>query len=219
MLIVHNRRFVKKHVIDGKGIFGTIKNIFKRAVTSKASVSLYKIAANDLDKTAISAAKSAGNELAISEISTARDIAIEKGKQFLEKSRNHALNANANALNALNNQMLNVVTNKNLLNDSRSLSDVRSLNEPKRVKGTNANANANSYVGTNYYEGIKAKSKEELSNLVNMGEAQLLAQPLAQPLNINNLMMGSAIRSNKISHANAIRIEDLVKKGRRIRCA
>ena len=92
MFIVTNKRSVKKHVIGGRGIFDTIKNVLKRAVVSNASKSslalMNKIAASELGKTAISAAKTAGNELATPAISTAKDIAVEKGKQFLEKSRN-----------------------------------------------------------------------------------------------------------------------------------
>ena len=94
MFIVTNKRSVKKHVIGGRGIFDTIKNVLKRAVASNASKSslalMNKIAASELGKTAISAAKTAGNELATSTISTAKDIAVEKGKQIRERKKNPA---------------------------------------------------------------------------------------------------------------------------------
>ena len=92
MFIVTNNRSVKKHVIGGRGIFDTIKNVLQRAVslnTTKSSLALMnKIAASELGKTALSAAKAAGNELVTSAVSTASNITVDKGKQFLEKTRN-----------------------------------------------------------------------------------------------------------------------------------
>ena len=85
MIIVSNKRIVKKHVIGGRGIFDVLKNVVKRAVASNATKSslalMNKIAVSELGKTAISAAKTAGNELATSVISTASNIAVDENRK------------------------------------------------------------------------------------------------------------------------------------------
>ena len=87
MLIVQNKRYVKKHVVGGAGLFDTVANFFKRLVGSNTARSLAnaasRAAASDLGKSAISAAKNVGKELATSAISTARDVAIDKGKKLI----------------------------------------------------------------------------------------------------------------------------------------
>ncbi len=77
MLIVKNKRYVKKHVIGGAGIFDTITGFLKRLASSNAARSI----ASDIGKHAISAV---GKELATSAISKAKDLAIEKGKQIID---------------------------------------------------------------------------------------------------------------------------------------
>lgn len=88
MLIVNNKRYVKRHLIGGSGIFDTVANLFKRLTGSTIAKSitsnLARAAASDLGKTAISAAKTAGKELATSAISTAKDIAIDRGKRLID---------------------------------------------------------------------------------------------------------------------------------------
>jgi hypothetical protein len=87
MLIVKNKRYVKKHVVGGAGFFDTISKFFKRLVSSNASrrvaSNLSRAAASDIGKTAINAAKTVGKELSTSAINAAKDVAIEKGKQFI----------------------------------------------------------------------------------------------------------------------------------------
>lgn len=99
MLIVQNKRYIKKHIVGGAGIFDTIKNFFKRVTSSNAAKLIAsaatKAAASDLGKTAISAAKTAGKEIATSAISAAKDLAIEKGKQLIDKA---SAKASAHAL-------------------------------------------------------------------------------------------------------------------------
>jgi hypothetical protein len=87
MLIVKNKRYVKKHVIGGSGFFDSISNLFKRLISSNASrrvvSNLSRAAASDIGKTAINAAKTVGKELSTSAINAAKDVAIERGKQFI----------------------------------------------------------------------------------------------------------------------------------------
>ncbi len=82
MLIVKNKRYVKKHVVGGAGIFDTITGLFKRLASSNAARSI----ASDIGKHAINAAKTVGKELATSAISKAKDLAIEKGKQIIDNT-------------------------------------------------------------------------------------------------------------------------------------
>ena len=65
MLIVNNKRYIKKHVVGGSGIFGSV---LRKLLTSNAVRSV----ASDIGKSAINA----GKEVAISAISSA----IEKRK-------------------------------------------------------------------------------------------------------------------------------------------
>ena len=74
MLIVKNKRYVKKHVVGGSGIFDTITGFLKR------------LAASDIGKTAISAAKTVGKELATAAISKAKDVVIERGKRIIDNT-------------------------------------------------------------------------------------------------------------------------------------
>jgi len=82
MLIVKNKRYMKKHVVGGAGIFDTISNFFKKFISSKA----------------IESAKTVGKELATSAISsaisTAKDLAIEKGKRLIDKTFKKVLTPN-----------------------------------------------------------------------------------------------------------------------------
>jgi hypothetical protein len=105
MLIVKNKRYVKKHVVGGAGIFDSITNFFKRMASSNAARSiasnLSKAAASDIGKNAISAAKTVGKELATSAISLAKDVAIAKGKQLINKKpKNTGLDPNELAATA-----------------------------------------------------------------------------------------------------------------------
>lgn len=85
MLIVKNKRYVKKHVVGGAGLFDSITNFLKGMVSSNAARSiasnLSKAAESDIGKNVINAAKTVGKELATSAISRA----VEKGKQLINK--------------------------------------------------------------------------------------------------------------------------------------
>lgn len=85
MLIVDNKRYIKKHIVGGSGIFDKISGFFKGFISSRAAQSLAKAASTDIGKNAISAAKTVGKELATTAISKAKDVIIDKGKQFIDK--------------------------------------------------------------------------------------------------------------------------------------
>lgn len=89
MLVVQNKRYIKKHVVGGAGVFDTVSGFFKRLIASNAAKSLAtnlsRAAASDVGKSAINAAKTVGKELATSAISSAKDIAIERGKRLTSK--------------------------------------------------------------------------------------------------------------------------------------
>lgn len=74
MLIVKNKRYVKRHVVGGAGIFDSVSGFLKRLISSNAARSI----ASNLGKSAISAAKTVGKELATSAISSAKDLAIDR---------------------------------------------------------------------------------------------------------------------------------------------
>jgi hypothetical protein len=81
MLIVKNKRYVKKHVIGGSGFFDRYLifqevGIVERLATSSRAIA--SAAASDIGKTAINAAKTVGKELSTSAINAAKDVAIEK---------------------------------------------------------------------------------------------------------------------------------------------
>ena len=91
MLIVKNKRFIKKYAVGGSGIVDTISGLFKRLTSSGAARALAAAAATDIGKTAISSAKTVGTELAKSAISTAKDLAIAKGKKLIDKTSSKIL--------------------------------------------------------------------------------------------------------------------------------
>lgn len=95
MLIVKNKRYMRKYVIGGAGIFDTISNFLKKLAASNAAQKLAsvatKAAATTVGKTAISSLKTVGKELATSAISTAADLAIAKGKQLIDKTSKKVL--------------------------------------------------------------------------------------------------------------------------------
>lgn len=95
MLIVKNKRHMRKHAVGGAGLFDTVSNFFKSLVTSNTAQTLAsaaaKAAASDIGRSAISSAKTVGKELATTAISTAKDLAIAKGKQLIDRASTKAL--------------------------------------------------------------------------------------------------------------------------------
>lgn len=95
MLIVKNKRYIRKHIVGGAGIFDSVSNFFKRLITSNTAKSIAsaatRAAASDIGKSAINSAKTVGKELATSAISTAKDLAIAKGKQLIDRASTKAL--------------------------------------------------------------------------------------------------------------------------------
>ena len=167
MLIIKNKRYVKKHVVGGAGIFDTISSFVKKLVSSNTARTIAsatsKAAASDIGKRAIGAVKTVGKELATSAISTAKDLAIEKGKRLIDRASVKVLTPN----------------------------NVEVL---KQITGLEPNTPV-----------ITQKSKDILAHLINSGAAEATT-------NINKLMMGQGMKARDTAKAEAIRIEDLVRK-------
>lgn len=96
MLINTKRKYVKKHVIGGAGIFDTIANLFKRVTGSTAAKAIAaKIASatqTDLGRKAIEAGKTVAKEIGLKAIDVGKDVAIAKAKALIDKvamAKNH----------------------------------------------------------------------------------------------------------------------------------
>lgn len=80
MLITTKRRYIKKHVIGGAGLFDTIANFFKRITESTAAKSM----ATRLGRKFIEAGKTAAMEVGLKAIDVGKDAAIAKAKTLIE---------------------------------------------------------------------------------------------------------------------------------------
>lgn len=155
MLIVKNKRYMRKHVIGGAGIFDSISNLFKKLITSNAAQKLAsaatKAAASTVGKTAISSLKTVGKELATSAISTAKDLAIAKGKQLIDRTSKKVLSPkNVEMINNLAGLEPNapVITQKsrdiltNLINSgaTEATTNINKLMMGQGIKSTAKNA-------------------------------------------------------------------------------
>src|SRR5688572_28665849 len=78
MLIIAKRRYKKKHVIGGAGIFDTITGVFKRLFTSGV--------ANRVASTALSAGKDVAKELGKKALEVGKTTAVEAGKRLVDKA-------------------------------------------------------------------------------------------------------------------------------------
>ena len=89
MLITTKRRYIKKHVIGGAGIFDTVANFLKRMAGSTAAKALASklssAAQTEIGKKAIEAGKSAVKEIGFKAIDVGKDIAVKKVKDFIGK--------------------------------------------------------------------------------------------------------------------------------------
>jgi len=81
MLIIKNKRYVKKYRVGGSGIFDTLARWMASDTAKAATRMLTSAAASDVGKSAISAGKTAAKVLATAAISAARDAAIDKLKR------------------------------------------------------------------------------------------------------------------------------------------
>ena len=77
MLVVPKRRYTRKHVIGGAGIFDTITGVFKRLFTSGV--------ANRAAATALSLGKNAARELGKKALDVGMTTAVEAGKRLMDK--------------------------------------------------------------------------------------------------------------------------------------
>ena len=78
MLVVTKRRYTRKHVIGGAGIFDTISGVFKRLFTSGV--------ANRAAATALSLGKDAAKELSKKALDVGKTTAVEAGKRLMDKA-------------------------------------------------------------------------------------------------------------------------------------
>ena len=90
MLITTKRRYIKKHVIGGAGIFDTVANFLKRMAGSTAAKALASklssAAQTEIGKKAIEAGKSAVKEIGFKAIDVGKDIVVKKVKDFIDKA-------------------------------------------------------------------------------------------------------------------------------------
>ena len=88
MLITTKRRYIRRHVIGGAGIFDTIANLFKRVTGSTAAKAiaskLGSVAKTDLGRKAIEAGKTVAKEVGFKAIDVGKDVAIAKAKALIE---------------------------------------------------------------------------------------------------------------------------------------
>lgn len=95
MLFITKRRYVKKHVIGGAGIFDTIANFFKRVTGSTAAKAIASkigtAAKTELGKKAIEAGKTAAREVGLKAIDVGKDLAIAKAKALIDRAAPKAL--------------------------------------------------------------------------------------------------------------------------------
>src|ERR1043165_7994894 len=78
MLVVTKRRYSRKHVIGGAGIFDTISGVFKRLFTSGV--------ANRAASTALSMGKDVARELSKKALDAGKTTAVEAGKRLMDKA-------------------------------------------------------------------------------------------------------------------------------------
>lgn len=97
MLITTKRRYVKKHVIGGAGIFDSITNFVKRltgSTATKAIVSrLSSAAQTEIGKKAIEAGKTIAKEVGLKAIDVGKDIAIAKANAFITQKSKETLSS------------------------------------------------------------------------------------------------------------------------------
>lgn len=90
MLITTKRRYIKKHVIGGAGIFDTVANFFKRiagsTVAKTVASKLTSAAQTDLGKKFIEAGKTVGKEVGMKAINVGKDVALAKAKALLDRA-------------------------------------------------------------------------------------------------------------------------------------
>ena len=88
MLITTKRRYIKKHIVGGAGIFDTIANVLKRVTGSTAAKALAsKIGSftkTEIGKKAIEAGKTTAREVGLKAIDVGKDVAIAKAKALID---------------------------------------------------------------------------------------------------------------------------------------
>ena len=88
MLITTKRRYIKKHIVGGAGIFDTIANVLKRVTGSTAAKAIASKIGNftktEIGKKAIEAGKTTAREVGLKAIDVGKDVAIAKAKALID---------------------------------------------------------------------------------------------------------------------------------------
>lgn len=101
MFINSHKRYIKKYIVGGSGIFDALSKLISSNTAKTLASHLATAASSDLGKTAISAGKTAAKELSTAAISAVKDAAIEKGKQLISKKRRGLTQKNRDILDSL----------------------------------------------------------------------------------------------------------------------
>lgn len=78
MLVVSKRRYIKRYIVGGAGVFDTISGFFKRLLTSNAAK---QVASN-----ALSAGKDVAREIGKKALDVGKTAAIDAGKRLVDKA-------------------------------------------------------------------------------------------------------------------------------------
>ena len=113
MLITTKRRYIKKHVIGGAGIFDTVANFLKRMVGSTAAKALASklssAAQTEIGKKAIEAGKSAVKEIGFKAIDVGKDIVVKKVKDFIDKAAPKTSSTNQEVIKQAENTIASLI--------------------------------------------------------------------------------------------------------------
>ena len=113
MLVIAKRRYLRKHVIGGAGIFDTITGVFKKLFTSGV--------ANRVASTAVSMGKDAAKELGKKALDVGKNTAVEAGKRLVDKAAAKFLASSALAPRAPQNQMVETISTPQLTRENAAI--------------------------------------------------------------------------------------------------
>lgn len=113
MLVTTKRRFIKKHVIGGAGIFDTLAHFVKRIIGSTAlkavASKLTSATQSELGKKAIEAGKTAAKEIGLKAIDVGKDVVIAKAKALIDRAT-PKMRSDAQALTLKNQEVIKQLT-------------------------------------------------------------------------------------------------------------
>jgi len=113
MLVIAKRRYLRKHVIGGAGIFDTITGVFKRLFTSGV--------ANRVASTALSMGKDAAKELGKKALDVGKNTAVEAGKRLVDKAAAKLLASSVLAPRVVENQKVETISTPQLTRENAAI--------------------------------------------------------------------------------------------------